>query len=254
MGDRAPQRSKDRSKEDSKDALRSEAAETSADVAAFLDEVSALEPRRRGPGGRGRLIVALDATMSRQPTWDAAMSIQGEMFDAAAERGGLEVELVFFRGLNECRASGWVADARALGRKMSAVSCRAGRTQIMRTLEHVAKRAEAGGVDAFVYVGDAFEENIDLVADVAGQLGVRGVKGFLFQEGGDPGAKRAFTEIARLTGGAYFRFDENAAETLRALLGAVAAYASGGFRALEDYAGGRGGAASALVRALPAPE
>jgi hypothetical protein len=222
---------------------------SSGDVDAFLAEVAKARPR----SGAGRLIVVLDATLSRQPTWDAAMAIQSEMFAAAAERGGLEVELVFFRGFRECKASGWVEDAKALATKMSAVSCQAGLTQIGRALEHVAKRAE-GGVDAFVYVGDAFEENADLVCDVAGRLGLRGVKGFVFHEGGDPTTGQVFREIARLTGGSYHVFDVRAPEVLKALLGAAAAYAAGGQGALEDYAQTRGGAALAVARALPAPD
>jgi hypothetical protein len=225
--------------------------ETSPEVDAFLDAMAAARPRART--GEGRLVIVLDATMSRQPTWDAAMAIQSEMFAAAASRGGLEIELVFFRGFEECHASGWVKDAKTLAAKMTAVSCRAGRTQIGRALKHVLKRAEAGGVDAFVYVGDAFEENPDLVCDVAGRLGLRGVKGFVFHEGGDPTAAVVFREIARLTGGSYHVFDLRAAHVLRGLLGAAAAYAAGGFAALADYAHAQGGAAGEVARALPRP-
>lgn len=227
---------------------------SSPDVDAFLAEVAKASERVRTRSGVGRLAVILDATMSRQPTWDAAMAIQSEMFAAAAERGGLEVELVFFRGFRECKASGWVQDAKALATKMSAVSVQAGLTQVGRALSHVAKRSEGGGVDAFVYVGDAFEENADVVCDVAGRLGLRGVKGFVFHEGQDPAAAQVFREIARLTGGSYHVFDVRAPEVLKALLGAAAAYAAGGRMALEDYAQTRGGAALAVARALPAPD
>jgi hypothetical protein len=224
-------------------------AETSPEVDAFLDAMASARPR----GGEGRLAIVLDATMSRQSTWDAAMAIQSEMFVAAAARGGIEIELVFFRGFEECRASGWVRDAKTLTEKMTAVSCHAGRTQIGRALKHVLKRAEAGGVHAFVYVGDAFEENADLVCDVAGQLGLRGVKGFVFHEGGDPQAGLVFREIARLTGGSYHVFDLRAPHVLKGLLGAAAAYAAGGFTALTDYARTAGGAAGEVARALPRP-
>ncbi len=236
MGERTPERRQDAPPPD-----------TSSEVEAFLDEAAA-----RPSGEGGRLVVILDATMSRQPTWDAAMAIQSEMFAAAADRGGLAVELVYFRGFRECRASGWVTDARALGRKMTAVSCLAGRTQIGRALRHVLKRAEQGGVSAFVYVGDAFEENVDLVCDIAGRLGLRGVPGFIFHEGRDATAAQAFKEIARLTGGSYHAFDVRAAHVLKGLLGAAAAYAAGGYAALEDY-GRAGGAAGEVARALPRP-
>jgi hypothetical protein len=238
MGERTPERRTDTAPQ-----------ETSSDVEAFLEEAAGMKPR----SGQGRLAVILDATMSREPTWDAATAIQSEMFAAAADRGGLEVELVFFRGFRECRASGWVSDARALAHKMTAVSCRAGATQVGRALRHVLKRAEHGGVDAFVYVGDAFEESADLVCDTAGRLGLRGVRGFVFHEGHDPIAARVFKEIARLTGGSYHAFDLRAPGVLKGLLGAAAAYAAGGHAALEDYARA-GGAAGEVARALPRPK
>ena len=66
------------------------------------------------PAGQGRLIFAMDATMSRRPSWDMALAVQAEMFNAVKAVGGLDVQLVFFRGFDECRASRWVSDAAAL--------------------------------------------------------------------------------------------------------------------------------------------
>ena len=56
----------------------------------------------------------------------------------------------------------------------------------------------------------------------------------MFQEGGDAVAEQAFREIARLSRGAYCRFDISAAHELAELLRAVAAYAAGGMKALAD--------------------
>ena len=64
--------------------------------------------------------------MSRQPTWDLACSLQAAMFDAAARTGGLEVQLVYYRGHGEARASRWVADAAALKRLMTGSPATAG--------------------------------------------------------------------------------------------------------------------------------
>src|SRR5205085_1749223 len=105
----------------------------------------------------GRLVFALDATMSRQPTWDLATGLQGEMFRAAAEASGLAVQLIYFRGFSECRASRWVADARALTELMSRIHCRGGQTQIGRVLQHVRACAGEEKVRALVFVGDAME-------------------------------------------------------------------------------------------------
>jgi hypothetical protein len=170
--------------------------------------------------------------MSRQPTWDLAFSLQAEMFQETAAIGGLSVQLVYFRGLAECRASRFVADPRALTDLMLKIDCRGGHTQIGRVLIHVREETRAKPVAAFVYVGDAMEEAIDDLCPLAGELGLLGVKGFMFQEGADAAASTAFQEIARLTGGAYASFSPGAAGKLRELLRAAAAYAAGGRAAL----------------------
>lgn len=199
------------------------------EIAGFIAETK----RRTTAARRGRLIFALDATMSRQPTWDLACTLQAEMFDAAARAGGIDVQLVYFRGHREARASKWVSDAAALGRIMTGINCRGGLTQIGRVLDHALKESGRRPVSALVFVGDAMEEDVDRLCDRAGRLALLGVPAFMFLEGSDPAAERTFREIARLTGGAFLHFDAGAAGELRALLGAVATFASGGRAALE---------------------
>jgi hypothetical protein len=210
------------------------AASGSGAVDDFLEEMKTLAPAQ--VSGRGRLVFALDATMSRQPTWDLAQSIQSEMFVAAGGLGGLDVQLVYFRGLSECRASRFVSDGKGLAALMSAISCRAGLTQLEKVLRHTLDEARAQPVAALIYIGDAMEENPDRLAGAAGELGLLGVKTFMFQEGADKPTERVFRETARLSGGAYAAFDASAAQRLAALLKAVAAYASGGRAALERRA------------------
>lgn len=222
-----------------------------AEVDAFLRKVAAM-PSVRPESGRGRLIFAMDATASREPSWDRACRIQGEMFDATAALGGLDVQLVFYRGFNECKASRWLSNAASLHAAMRAVFCVGGETQIGRILRHALRELEAHRIGALVLVGDAIEEKLDELCALAGKLGLRGVPVFLFHEGSDPATARAFKEIARLTRGAYCRFDGQSADELRALLGAVAAYAAGGQRALADYGKATGGAALLLAHQLGA--
>src|SRR5437588_12960502 len=105
------------------------AASPRAAIDAFLSQVRSLAPATE-PGRRGRLIFALDATMSRQPTWDEACRLQADMFQEAAAIGGLDVQLAYYRGLTECRASRFVSDARLLGGLMEKIDCRGGHTQI----------------------------------------------------------------------------------------------------------------------------
>ena len=227
------------------------AAPRTAEVDAFLRQVATMPAARPARGGRGRLIFAMDATASREPTWDRACGIQGEMFEATAALGGLDVQLVFYRGFNECKASKWMTAAPALHRAMRAVFCIGGQTQIARVLGHAIAVARDGGqVNALVFVGDAMEESLDELLGLAGELGLLNVPCFVFHEGGNPVAARAFKEIARVTRGAYCPFDAGSAEQLRALLGAVAAFAAGGRRALADYGKRTGGAALLLTRQL----
>jgi hypothetical protein len=68
----------------------------------------------------------------------------------------------------------------------------------------------------------------------------------MFQEGSDPAAEAAYREIARLTGGAWCRFDAGSAAQLRELLRAAAAYAAGGRDALKRLAKNASGAAALL--------
>jgi hypothetical protein len=176
--------------------------------------------------------------MSRQPTWDLACRVQGEMFNAASHAGGLSVQLVYFRGYDECRSSRWVADPRALTDLMAKIDCRGGQTQIGRVLRHVRSEAGRSPLKVLVYVGDAMEEPIDDLCAIAGELGLLGIKAFMFHEGHDRDTARAFQEIARLTGGAYARFDLKAPTALAELLRAAAAYAANGVEGLTRLASG----------------
>ncbi len=203
------------------------------DVDAFLAKVKSTPTAAVGGNKRGRLMFALDATASRQPSWDVAASIQADMFSATDTIGGLDVKLVFFRGLGECKAGAWRQNAADLQQMMAKVYCEAGRTQVERVLRHAIKEAKATRLGAVVYIGDAFEENIDTVCHEAGRLGLLGVPVFTFQEGYDPIARKAFEAIARLTGGAWCPFDVSSPARLRELLSAVAVYAAGGITALE---------------------
>jgi hypothetical protein len=205
----------------------------SGDIAAFIEKVNAVTTPRAAGQPAGRLLFALDATMSRQPTWDLACRLQAEMFEALAEAGSLQVQLLYFRGFGDCRASKWVANPHALAKLMTGIECRGGNTQIGKVFAHARAEHKRGRINALVYVGDAMEEDIDRLAQKAGELGLLGCPIFVFQEGHEPLAERAFKEFARVSKGAYARFDANAPQQLAALLRAVAAFAAGGREALR---------------------
>jgi hypothetical protein len=200
----------------------------------FLDDL-----KKRRPVSSGRLIFALDATLSRQPTWDAASARTAPMFQEAGTIGGLQMQLVFFRGdvLRGCEVRGWFSDPQQLTREMEKITCITGPTRIGKVLDHVLKETKLLKVSALVFVGDALEveggDDPDKLAGKAAELGRLGVPAFMFQEGNDPIAERTFEEIARLTGGAYCPFDPGSAHQLGELLRAVARVAVGGPKALE---------------------
>jgi hypothetical protein len=208
-------------------------------VAALLNKMQA---------ARGRLIFALDATASREATWDMAAQLQASMFEQAAKVGGLDVQLVYYRGADEVRHSSWFTDAHELVSRMHAIRCMAGTTKIAKILRHIRGEHEREKVSAAIFVGDACEETPSTLYDAAAGLGV---PLFVFQEGDGlalyvdqrgefisehPPQKveQIFHELARLTNGAYAKFDAGAAAKLGELLQAVAAFAVGGVTALAN--------------------
>jgi hypothetical protein len=187
---------------------------------------------------RGRLIFALDATASRGQTWDTACQLQGQMFKEVGALGSLSLQLVYFRGTagydGECKSSRWTEGALELARLISQVSCRAGETQIGRVLDHACCETSRQPVNALVFVGDACEEKPDQLIQRATALASVGVPAFAFQEGEDLVTQRIFQDIARITHGAYHRFDQGSASQLAELLRAVALFRVGGTAALEN--------------------
>jgi hypothetical protein len=222
--------------------LPTESRDAKSDIDRFLSKVAATPPPLQGKG-RGRLLFAMDATASREPSWDRACQIQGEMFEATAALGGLSVQLAYYRGFNEFRATKWLSKSRTLVRHMSAVRCLGGHTQIGKVLGHAIRETKRERLGAIVFVGDAMEENVDDLCAKAGELGLLKVPVFMFHEGNARETSLAFRQIARLTGGAYLQFDAHSAAELKSLLSAVAVYAAGGRRALMDYGKRQGGAA-----------
>jgi hypothetical protein len=199
------------------------------------------------PVSRGNLVFALDATASRERTWDTAAQLQVQMFREVAVIGSLDVQLVYFRGMTgvnaECKASGWVGDPMALAKLMAKIRCETGYTQIERVLSHGLREAAKRKINALVFVGDACEEQRDQLVAAARDLADLEMPVFMFQEGNDQTARLRFQEIAELTHGAYHRFNQGSARQLAELLRAVAAFSVGGITALER----QGSAAARLM-------
>lgn len=183
-----------------------------------------------------RLLFAIDATASRQPTWDSASHLQQEMFRSTGKLAALAVQLCYYRGFRDFFASAWLTDSSQLTQLMTRVQCEGGHTQIARLLRHAQQEHRKVAIRALVFIGDAVEENPDTLCNLAGQCGLLQLPLFLFQEGRNAAVEQTFRSMAKVSGGAYARFDASSASTLAALLGAVASYATGGRAALENSA------------------
>ena len=186
---------------------------------------------------RGRIAFVIDATMSREPTWDAASQLSSEMLSEAAKLGNLEMMIVYFRGTDEVGASNWSGDARELQHFMGRIRCEGGYTKYARAFERVRQEHQRAPITAVIAIGDMLEEEPRTLYDAVAGLGV---PLFAFQEGNDfqlretLRLREAFQELARLTKGAYHAFDAGSIAQLRELLRAVAAFAVGGPTALAD--------------------
>lgn len=227
---------------------RSLVPNSSRDVNAFLNKVAATPPGKRA-GEPGRLVFALDATASREPTWDTASHLHAQMFNVTESLGGLAVQLCYYRGFMEFHRTPWLEDADRLRREMTSVRCLGGHTQIARVLEHALAETRSQKVQAVIFIGDAMEENADTLCHHAGQLGMLGVPVFIFQEGKNARVEGVFRQIAKLSGGAWAPFDLRSADELRDLISAVAVFAAGGRKALKDMSR-PGHAARALLEQL----
>jgi hypothetical protein len=212
--------------------LTNTAGTRSGDIAAFLDQ---LKSKQRPPAECGRLIFALDATASRELTWDRACRIQSEMFEATAGIGGLSTQLVYYRGFNECKASRWLSTAADMHRVMRSVTCVGGETQIQRVLEHAIHETQKQKLGAVIFVGDAMEEHVDRLCRLAAELGALKTPIFVFHEGHDPFARSALQRLAQLSHGAYLPFDLASIDRLKELLAAIAVYVTSGYAALKSY-------------------
>jgi hypothetical protein len=198
-------------------------AQPSKRVTDFLEKVRSSQ--------RGRIAFVIDATGSRERTWDASAQLQADMFTEAGQLGGLEMQVICFRDLDKVEASNWTIDARELQHWMRRIRCETGPTKYVRALARVRQEHQQTPINAVIVIGDMLEEEPQALFDAVGGLGV---PCFCFQEGDDLALREAFQAVAHLTKGAYCAFNTNAIAQLRELLRAVAAFAVGGLTALAD--------------------
>lgn len=224
--------------------------QNSKEVDAFLSAANQLPLPAAKRSTTTRIMFALDATASRQPTWDMACSLHAELFLAAREVGEVAVQLLFYRGLGELKKSPWITSKQRLLDLMQRVYCSGGLTQIARLLKEATREAAKHPVKALIFVGDCFEESEDQALALAGQLALLNTPVIMLQEGSFPEATSAFSKIAQLSGGAHLPFASGSAEHLRRLLGAAVSFAVGGRELLEQEGSA---AAREVLKQLPKP-
>lgn len=202
---------------------------------AFLEKVGALsKPKDSSKLASAlkktpKLLFAMDATASRQASWDVAQEITLSMFDVIP--GGLKIALAHHSGGQLREVTDFKDDSSFFKKKINAVRCVAGETALNQVLENA---SEIPGLNSLIYIGDAFEENPASAFEIARKLKAKGVPCFLFQEGDNPYVKETFTSIAEITGGAVFPFAMDSLLHVRERLDAIAAFAAGGMKLLQE--------------------
>lgn len=190
------------------------------------------------PHRRPRLVMAVDATASREPAWHAARQVTDTLFNAVP--GELDVALAVHGGSTVHTFTAFTDDPANLRDRAASVSCWAGQTRLVEILDRV---RDEDGVKVVVYMGDVFEETLEAGLATADALRLRGTKLIILHDTATGGHQSAevFAQLAARTGGCVLPFDVAAVDRLRELLQAVAVLAVGGVKLLE-----------AKVKALPA--
>jgi hypothetical protein len=177
----------------------------------------------------GRLIFGLDLTGSREPGLRHARIATAAMFDTIKAIGPVQVKLIYYRGIRECRAGAW-NDPAVVSRSMVTLCCESGETQIARLLR--AAFAEEKKISGVVFVGDHCEDNAAELRDLAQAFGERSIPLFMFHECDDDErsleAKPIFKCMAEASGGVYVEFRPDSGVVLREMLSNVAALAAAG--------------------------
>jgi hypothetical protein len=162
-----------------------------------------------------RVLLAL-ANHAQTTGWDRAKVLQRKMFLAAAS-SGLEMKFAFYgadnaAGVRHCRiTTRWITDPDDMAGVIDRAECNCGcYVNIRDVLAQAVKENEGRPLRAVIIVGDAFHDDpdgLDEAAICANQLRRAGTRVFLMQLGDDLITARRLQYLARISGGAYFRFD-----------------------------------------------
>jgi hypothetical protein len=178
-----------------------------------------------------RIGFLVDATGSRNKTWERAQGIQSKMFRAAYGIKAIKLRLVHFGG-GSLTTRNWDDDTKSVAANMAAVRCQAGLTQILEGLQSFIDETPEDRATAIILIGDYFEECSTQAKITAVRLKDMGIKVYSFIEGNDHTAQTVFRNLAEISGGKFARFGDDL--PLADLCQGVALLASGGKKALRQ--------------------
>jgi hypothetical protein len=204
-----------------------------------LQRLDQVPLKRPDPVRTGRLLFGLDLTGSRSASLKSARRATAAMFDTIKAIGSIAVKLIYYRDVDECRATKWHDDPQVLSDSMRRLSCEFGGTQIARLLKLAL--AEKEKVSGLVFIGDHCEDGAYELALLAEQLGKKAIPVFVFHECADNdqhsvNAKPVFKRLAELSGGVYCEFRPESDVILRELLLNVAAFTTAGHGGVSQIA------------------
>lgn len=153
-----------------------------------------------------RIGLVIDATASRNATWNEAQEIQRRMFSALSAKS-IALRLMHF-GANELSDLGWQENASTVAAHMASVRCQSGLTRFTWALPRFPSDDAPTCASAVIVIGDAFEEDFEYLAQIAKDMAAKHIKVFSFLEWNDPEAERAFKALAEITGGAFASFGD----------------------------------------------
>ena len=180
------------------------------------------------------LLIAFDATASRQNMWETAKKVQSELFQTATETAHITAKIGYFRGHEECRISKAHNNADQIVNLMNSVKCQAGGTQLGKLLKH----SQTSKQDAVIYTGDTIDpvEDFEHLKNLASE---QPAPWYIIHDQSNHPGKEAFSnfqQLAKLTGGAAMSYGKESAEretSLKETFAAIAALSTGGLKALS---------------------
>jgi hypothetical protein len=199
--------------------------------------------------GRNRLVFAIDATASREGAWKVATEITSTRFESVPDK--IEVSLAYHGGGHIKELSPFSTNAKTFLDKLQQIRCIGGRTAFNDILDRV---VHLPGVACCVYIGDCFEEREADALALARQLKLKGIKMFIFHDTSSSEiydtdhAARVFAKVVDICGGALMDFNDQSPKQAEEFLGAIALYAVGGRKLLEQQKGQLPGAVKLLEK------